>query len=260
VTWTPLNPEVLNIRGDTAIGNRPGVGRVVVSVDGWLRDTMTVLVTGEVVEDLLLAEDFLEFSRDEWLVVGQPAPTVRMTPDGPALSAGGDAVWTDGIRSRSTFPSDRGLTAEVLFGLELTERLDRQSVRICLTSDRQDRDASSLREADRGTSVCVMYPQGELSTFDAEALRLSAISRGINQGSVLGLPAPGLGSGEWASLGLQIRPDGRLSAIANGREVGVYPEPVPPLPGERFGLAIFGRAEDTELLIRSATVWRGTRY
>lgn len=255
VAWASLDAEILNVRGDTVVGNRPGIGRAVVTVDGWLKDTVTVVVTGEVVDELLLAEDFDEFPGDKWDIEGQPAPIRVETPDGPGLSAGGDAVWSDGVRSRVAFPVDQGLTAEVQFSLQLTDRRDRQSIQVCLISDDRTVDSLGVKPATRETRLCALYPQGELNTFDAAAVALRA-----DADLVLGFPVSGLGSGDWVSLGVQVRPDGRFSAIANGREVGVFPEGVGLRPGQQFSLGIFGRAEDTELLLRSATVWRGARY
>jgi len=63
---------------------------------------------------------------------------------------------------------------------------------------------------------CVVYPQGEQTEYDPEALRIDDRLGG----PVLGFPVSGLGTKRWARPGLQLRADGRLSAIVNGEVVG----------------------------------------
>lgn len=241
--WEALDGEVVSVRGGVAFGNSPGVGRVVARVDGWLTDTVSIVVTGEAVGDLLFAEGFTELSEDVWIVVGHPPPSIVQGPQGPVASIGGDAVWTDGIRSHDTFANAQGLTATIQFRLPLTDRVDRQSVRLC------------LEEVGGGqVELCVMYPQGELATFDDRAVNLR-----FHGQTVLGFQSPFLGDGALHSLGLQLRSDGRFSAVVDGELIGSFPEPVL-RPDARFRVAIYGRAEDTELLLRSVTVGAGTRY
>jgi DNA-binding SARP family transcriptional activator len=256
VTWTSLDPEVVGVRGDSVVGNRPGVGRVVAAVDGWITDTVTVRVSESATGDLLLGEDFQDLSQDRWLMVGDPGVRLVEFQDTPVLDVGGDAVWNDGIRSLEPQEMDQGLTVAVEFRLPLTDRRDRQSIRICLVDALESPDPTGLEGFDE-LSYCVMYPQGELNMFDSGALAL----RGPPYDSwVRGFPAPGLGTGDWATLGLQVQPDGRMSAVVNGEEVGTYPEPVEVSRDRDMNLVIYGRGEDTRLFLRRVTLWRGARY
>ncbi len=256
MTWTSLDPEVVGVRGDSVVGNRPGVGRVVAAVDGWITDTVTVRVSESATGDLLLGEDFQDLSQDRWLMVGDPGVRLVEFQDTPVLDVGGDAVWNDGIRSLEPQEMDQGLTVAVEFRLPLTDRRDRQSIRICLVDALESPDPTGLEGFDE-LSYCVMYPQGELNMFDSGALAL----RGPPYDSwVRGFPAPGLGTGDWATLGLQVQPDGRMSAVVNGEEVGTYPEPVEVSRDRDMNLVIYGRGEDTRLFLRRVTLWRGARY
>lgn len=256
VTWRALDPGVVNVREGRAVGNGPGTGRLVASVEGWLADTVAVRVTSHAAAGLLMADDFRDFPGHDWRIIGIPEARLTTFQGESVLSAGGDAVWLDAIRSVQTFAPDRGLTAEVQFRLPLTDRMDRQIIQICLVDGEAVVTTNSGPGAGGWATYCVAYPQGELSSFARDAVRL----HGWNKGWILGLPAPGLGGEEWNSLGLQLRPDGRFSAIVNGVEAGVFPEPVEVPAGARFNLLIIGRAEDTELLLRNVTVREGARY
>jgi hypothetical protein len=136
--------------------------------------------------------------------------------------------------------------------------MDRQSVRICLMDASIPVDTLGMgRNDDEGDQFCVLYPQGENQRFDAGAVSL--LAPGATDW-IWGFPVSGLGTDEWATLGIQVRPDGVFSAIVNGREVAVYPYPVEFDRDMDFNLQVMGRTEDTELLVRRATVWRGARY
>lgn len=258
VEWAALEPEVLGVRGDSIVGNWPGEARVVARIDGWLADTLTVRVSRTATEDQLLNEDFADFPTDDWAVLGEPPPRTVVFEGERVLKVGMDAVWSDGVRSRVPHAGEQGLTAEVEFRLPLTARLDRQSILICLIGTTIPVDTLGMGSNDGdGDQFCVRYPQGENQRFDSAAVSL--LAPGASDW-IWGFPVSGLGTGEWATLGIQVRPDGVFSAIVNGREVAVYPEPVDFDRNMEFNLEIVGRTEDTELLVRRATVWRGARY
>jgi DNA-binding SARP family transcriptional activator len=256
VRWSALDPDVASLSGESAIANRPGRARFVADAAGWLSDTVTIEVTEVVADDLLLADGFADFPDGaDWEVIGTPAPQLITVDGEPVLSAPGDANWKDGIRSRVPMDASQGLTAEVQFQLPITERRDRQSILLCLVE--AEHETPTTGNLGRGlASYCVMYPQGELDAFDARAVRMSA----SGAGNVTGYTVPEIDTSDWTSLGLQVRPDGRFSAIVDGVEIGVFPVPEV-LPTDRpMNLVVTGRAQDTHLYLRNVTVWRGARY
>ena len=109
----------------------------------------------------------------------------------------------------------------------------------------------------KGDQLCVTYPNGEGVTLDSRSLRIS-YSR-TNHSELVTLPAD-LDPAEWTRIALQIRPDGDVSLFANGEFLWRVGFPIAVREGDSWRLVLFGASVDTEALVRSVTVWRGTRY
>lgn len=258
VTWQSLDPEIATVRGTRVIANAPGTARIVATADGWLRDTVSVRVSSDQSGTLLLGDRFQEFPGEAWIALGDPQPSTVELDGATVLSMNSDAVFADGMVSAASFPAAQGLTLEMQFRLPLTDRMDRQSVTLCLweADPPIDADPAWVPNWRARDQYCVRYPADELTGFDPTAMWLGPDSRlGIQ-----GVPAPGFGGEEWVEFGLQLRADGRLSAIANGEEVAVHPLLFDIDPDTRFRVLVLGRTADTELQARNLNLWRGARY
>jgi hypothetical protein len=256
--WSSSDPLTASVRADGAlIANAPGGAVVRYTVDGWLSDSVRVRVAERADRTGLLFSDALgELDPSVWRVEGHPGPGPASDDEGrPALSMNGDGRFTDGIVSREAFDLSHGATAEIDFHLPLT-RADRQSVKLCLNRGRP------LPEGSRASmdwhweeGVCFLWPAAELEDFDPGEAMLAA------PGPPLGpIPVDGLiREGDWNRLSLELQADGTLSTFLNGTRVHTLPWRLE-LEEKRWRFVVIGRAADTRLLVRNATLWGEARY
>lgn len=57
-----------------------------------------------------------------------------------------------------------------------------------------------------------------------------------------------------------LAPDGQARLLLNGEEAAVLPVPLTMAEDTRWFVQLYGRAADTQFLIRDLVLWEGTRY
>jgi DNA-binding SARP family transcriptional activator len=254
VSWTSLDPAVATVRDGVVYANGVGTARLVVSVQGWMADTVHARVTGaSLAGEALLADPFTAFDTAAWAVFGHPSPMMAQTADGPALDLNGDGVGVDGIFSRRRFDLARGATLEFTFRLPLT-RQDRQALTACLAAGPTPAEAGAGSSYWSATALCFGYPAGESPRFDPSAIVLA--------GGAAPPPVrvPGLPTDGWVRAALVLAPDGNGRLLLNQREVARLPFPIHKAADQRWYVLLHGRAADTQLFIRDLVLWEGTRY
>ncbi len=259
IELSSAEPAIAGIRDGQVVGNAPGVTTLVARVRGWLSDSVTVRVEGELPDEAIFAGRFETLDPGRWTGIGNPTAAPTRWNGEPALELLGDGVWIDGVFSEPVVELDGGATVEMEFLLPLTARTDRQSVSLCLSGGDAPVDpstATSWPDDRRFAFFCTSYPAGELSRFDPTRVRLSVNRQETGPPSFPDdLPTDG-----WTHLALQVGADGVVELVLNQRVVQRHPTPVPLDRGQRLRIVLTGRAVETELLVRNVIVWRGLRY
>jgi hypothetical protein len=255
-TWKPADPSIASVSPAGLLSaNRVGRTTIVATYDGWLADTIDVQVAGTddvgVLLDERLEPDFLR----SWYVLDNPVLTGVHNEGRIVLSLDGDNNYLDGIVSRSTWPVERGVTAEMSFRLALT-RPEGHSVSMCLWDGnvRAGMAGTSHGEWANREEICFTYPAPRTAKFDPTVAFLgSSLTGGIR------VPLPQvLPTDDWTHVALQVRADGRVSLTINRAPVAELPLAI--TPGRRWRLGIFGASVRTELLVRDIVVWPKPRY
>ncbi|MCA9739481.1 MAG: AAA family ATPase [Gemmatimonadetes bacterium] len=247
IEWRTADPDIASVDPQGRLsGNTPGHTLLVAEYAGWLADTAFVEVGGGPGADVLLVDRFFDPDLTLWVMESDPAHETQRLPDGPALAMLGDGRCTDGMRSRSSFRSARGLTLEARVRLPLTRR-DRQRWELCLLPD--------YAPAPTDAQVCLTYPTDELSKFDD----LHATVR-HQSGQPRFVPAPELADGDWHHVALQVRADGEISAVVDRRVRRTARYRFPVGSEHDWRVLIAGHSVDTELHVRDLVLWQGIRY
>ncbi|MEQ9569295.1 MAG: AAA family ATPase, partial [Longimicrobiales bacterium] len=251
LTWVSDDPAVASIRPDgTVVANRPGRTTVTASVDGWLTDAIGITVLpGDSTTALAFVDSFPDLDTTRWVNSADSTPVPVRVEGRTALRLNGDGRYRDAIDSFEDFDLSRGGTVEILFRLREFNRRDRQRVQLCL-EDAPGAGGAPARFA------CLTWPAAEGFDFDPDAIRFQ-VSGGILGKIPLG---GGLMPGEWNTLAIQVRADGRVSAVANDSIVAVHPALLRMEPDARFHIAVAHSAVDTELHLREVSVWTEERY
>ncbi|MGD2067150.1 MAG: AAA family ATPase [Gemmatimonadota bacterium] len=258
VVWGSADPLVASVSDDgTVTANGPGRTSITVTVDRWLRDSLTVRVAPQPgAPDVLFSDRLADLDQDRWYVVGYPAPAPTTDSRGePVLDMRGDGRYRDGIVSRASFDLRRGATAMVDFRLPLRDRRDRQKMEFCLLDAEPGPRVRDYATWVVPETLCFEWPAEELVRFDPSEARFEARALPVGPIPI----ADHLDPDGWNRVAIQVRPDGTTSLHLNEAWVYTYPVRIG-LEGRRWRLGIFSRAVDTEHWVRNVALWRGQRY
>jgi hypothetical protein len=257
VEWVALDPNRASVDSTGHVrGNEVGRAPVVAHYGPWLTDTVTVNVLEWERPDVLLGGDFQAEDLSSWVEFGYP-PSRAVEVDGETvLSIEGDGSRYDALVSREVFSLEEGGRVEVVFRMRLT-RTDRQRIVMCIQPD--DRfgsidDPDYLRE--RGAwGFCVQYPSGEQVKFDPTEVALTYNAVGVVE--MLHLDES-FDTEDWTRFSLEIQPDGQAALFVNQELLHTLEDPINLEPGTDWRIVLGGASVDTELHVRSLTVYTGT--
>jgi len=252
--WRSSDTSVLRVEGDGR-ARVVGDGDVVltVSAGGWRADTLR-MVSGPVAEvpsRVLLAENWTHGLKSAiWIPCGNPMPEVVASsgPSGHAFLSNGDANYPSGVLSRRPVSLQDGVSIEVWANLPFDGRIY-QDLTVELTAD------SMPRTDARGP------PQpGLLMWKVAGGPRRSVItSDGSGPRSEHSLPFPD-SSGAWHRYGLELRPDGSVLYLVDGRLLWRSPPGFVTHVPDRARIVLEGSSLDARILAGPVRVWRGARW
>jgi hypothetical protein len=206
---------------------------------------------------LLLSDSFSKLDERRWVLLGSPKPVPSTDEAGRAvLDMRGDGREEDGILSRKETSLPRGGTVEIRFRLPLTDRMDRQSITLCLVqADRGEPEEILTAWAIR-SRWCSRWPARELTDFDPAMVTLSGTAGGLGPVDA----GEYLNPDGWNRFALQLRADGIVSLFINDAFVVSHPEPLNNAPGSKWRVLILDRAADTHVYLRDVALWDEARY
>jgi hypothetical protein len=255
VRWLTDDPAIASVdEFGVVAANRQGRTRLRAVVDGWLMDSLTVQVLeADDRSPLAFSDSFLTLDRTRWVTDGEPWPEPTRTDEGrPALRLTGDGFYADRLETLADFDLSAGATLEARIRFDQLNRRDRQKFMICLQrGEGRGPDVTSVVE-----EQCLMWPSGEGTDFNADAIWFQQLGSPIGAIPLGGLARPG----EWTTFALQVLTDGRVFAVVNDSIVAEHPRRILHAPDKRFYISIYHAAADTELLLRDVTLWSEERY
>jgi hypothetical protein len=203
--------------------------------------------------DVVLQADFHPEQLAEWEQFGFP-PSRTVEVDGETvLSLEGDGRYRDWLMSKETFSLDAGARVEVVFRLPLTQT-DRQRIDFCVQPEGVPGPGSADPFSSSSTHLayCLRYPAQEQVKFDARELEAYYTRSGFTERVRLSTE---FDTSEWTQFALEIQPDGQVALYMNQQLVRALEEPLVIVPGSRWRIQLAGASENTELLVRSITVY-----
>ena len=258
VVWSSDNPAVASVASDGRIwANRAGAVTLRAAVYGWIQDSVRIQVTESASRGLILSDSFPTMDSDRWATLGYPSPVPATDEVGrPVLDMRGDGRSNDGIISRSEVPLPRGGALEVRFRLPVTERVDRQSIQLCLVQARRGKPEEILKAWAVTARVCAKWPARQLADFDPGLVQLLGV------GTAMGPVDAGryIDASGWNRMVLQMRADGLVSLFINDSFVVSHPVRANNAPGSRWRVLILDSAADTHAFLRDVTLWDEARY
>jgi DNA-binding SARP family transcriptional activator len=254
VEWSVTDPGVARLDGPGRV-RLLRVGRVglVADVAGWRADTL-MLVSAPLLErpgTPVFLEDWrggLDSAR--WRVFGDPRPKTR--PTGGPQRAGvfannGDAFFASGAVTITEFPLAQGLAVEVDARLPFTGKLNQEFGLALYQGDPPD----SVLVSGQAPALAEVRVRGRSGAGPAAAWIAT------NEGRQA-LPVPPA-LGEWHMYGLQIRDDGVVELIVDGRTYWRSGAPVAKRGGAaRIGLGL--QSFETEILHGRVRVYAPPKY
>lgn len=258
VEWSSDDPAVASVASDGRVwANRSGEVTLRGTVNGWITDSVRIRVTETESRGLLLSDSFSDLDEGRWVVLGSPKPIPATDEAGrPVLDMRGDGRARDGLLSREETALPRGGTVEIRFRLPLTDRVDRQSITICLLQASPGEPEEIMTAWTITSRWCSRWPARELTDFDPAKVTLSGSA------GVLGPVDAGdhLNPDGWNRFALQLRADGIVSLFINDHFVASHPKPVNNAPGSKWRILILDRAADTHVYLRDVALWDEARY
>jgi hypothetical protein len=256
VRWEALDPSRASVdpRG-VVTGNQAGPAPVVAHYANWMRDTVMVHVREWERPDVTLRENFEAEDLAEWSQFGSPPSRIVEVDGETVLSLEGDGRFWDGLISKSEFSLDQGSRVELVFRLPLSQP-DRQRIDFCIQPANLEGPAGDLAYLGSSTefAYCLRYPARELVKFDPS--QLVAYYPTLGSRDYIRLPAD-LDTSQWTQLALEVQPDGQIAFFLNQRLVRALRPPLVIEPGTRWRIQLAGAAENTNLHVRSVTVYSG---
>ncbi len=259
VTWASSAPGIASVDAlGRVTANRAGETTVVARVDGWLTDSVGIVVTNDAVaEALVLSDSFPRLDPSRWHLLGDPQPRPVVDDEGrPSLYLNGDGRFHDGIASVEAFDLRTGGTLEATFRMTNPfHRRDRNRIGLCLRDGEPGDDPSNLIDWTERQGACVVWPTGHGVDFRPDAIQLSAGNSPVGAITSDSL----LRTERWQRMAIQIRADGVVSATVNDSVVGVHPLRLRNDSTVRWHAVVEGHSVGNELLMRDLTLWREER-
>ncbi len=258
VEWSSDDPAVASVAADGRVwANRSGEVTLRGTVNGWIADSVRVRVTETESRGLLLSDSFSDLDEGRWVLLGSPKPVASTDEAGRAvLDMRGDGREEDGILSREETSLPRGGTVEIRFRLPLTDRVDRQSITLCLVQAHRGEPEEILTAWAISSRWCSRWPARELTDFDPDMVSLSGTAGGLGPVDA----GEYLNPDGWNRFALQLRADGRVSLFINDAFVVSHPKPLNNAPGSKWRVLILDRAADTHVYLRDVALWDEARY
>ncbi|MHB1224361.1 MAG: AAA family ATPase [Gemmatimonadaceae bacterium] len=258
--WRSLDTLVATV-DSTGLLRPRRAGRVTValSAGGWRQATRTFTI-GDAATRTVLLEDWRHGLTQHWMPFGQPHPTIVRDSDGaPALLNGNPGSFTSGVYSKRSHPSTDGLGLEVRLSTPVTmQQWQTATVGLYFGSDSATLAAWDHRtgyppiSGGRWAGSCgVSYPGGGEGHDYGNVISTSG-------GPGLPIPAPpGLRTGRWFTVRLQVFPDGRCGIAIDGRPIAVGPPQN--IAGTTGRVMIDGQSYQTRVLAGRVELFTGVR-
>ncbi len=253
VTWSSSDPTVVSVgSGGLATANRPG--RVVVrgTVDGWLAGEVTITVNRRALDDrLALTDSFTTLDSLRWVPLGSGELRPVRVDGEPALLLGGDGLYADGIGSVDGFDLTLGGRLEAVFWMDPFRRTDRNRITLCLHDGAVSEPPGEYEAWRLDQRACVRWPADEGFDFDPASIALSTGAQPLGAIAVDTL----LGTSRWNRLGLEVQPDGKVSAIIGDSVVATHPVRLVNDSDATWHAVVIGHSVDNRLLLRDLSLW-----
>jgi hypothetical protein len=205
--------------------------------------------------DVVLQGDFTAEDLAGWDQYGLPLSRIVEVEGETVLSLEGDGVYRDGMVSQDRFRLTEGGRIELVFRLQLN-RTDRQRIKLCLepTEEPEEPFPGDSIGWPVSMSYCLLYPVGEQTKFNSGQLLISNDQLILQD--YVDLPE-GLDTAEWTQFALEIQPDGQVGLYVNGEFWEAVEVPIDIEPHRFWHIQLSGASVETELHVRSLTVYSG---
>ncbi len=263
VDWVSRDPGTASVNADGVVtANQSGSTHILAHVDGWLTDSVPLLVIGDAHPGTLLRDGFETLDLSRWHLLGDPVPIPDEFRGSPILRLRGDGRFWDGVISRAATPLPQGGTLEGEFLLHLTAP-DGQEVRLCLLEGDPPPPSTpqellrNLEEWSLPQEACIRYPSGRRARRDASAAEFwtHGAFPPVSARATPHLPGTG-----WFHLAITLRPDGTAQFFVNREFLGSATPRLQNGEDIVWRIGVFGAALDTDALVRNLTLWPGVRY
>lgn len=256
--WTSRDTTVATV--DSLGRFRPrrlGTSWVVVSAGGWRVDSALARVS-QANSKTVLREFWDVTWLRRWRAFGEPRPRIMETALGPALLPNGDGSYPSGAYSPLVIPSVAGAGVEAMVSMPIT-RSQWQTLSLALFPSN---GLERLRGWDHVTGDA-FSPMGNTcwATFPGDeggrATEL-AVYGGRGDDETFIVP-PGLYSGRWHRVRLQLLPDGRCALAIDGRPIGARRGRTPPSPSSVYVHVVGNSRFNGRLVVGPLEAWSGVR-
>jgi Big-like domain-containing protein/WD40 repeat protein len=252
LTWHSVDTTVATVDELTGLVRpvREGNLTIVATAGGW-RHTQRRFVIVPPASHVVLTETWTDMR--QWVAYGDPKPTLTLGPEGArAFWNDGDGWNMSGAHSNRSFRAARGLGIEARLSTPLVgprQQFVRLSLAAWMDSTAVFRRDQSVDNSPTPEFACLIhYPEGggdNPATWDY---------MGTGGGS---FPAPGLRSGAWNTIRLQLFPDGRCGVAVNGKALALEDASLPlNLP---YYAVLEGNSVGNRMLVGPVEVWEGVR-
>ncbi len=236
---------------------RLGATWVVVSAGGWRVDSALALVS-PAGSQTMVRELWDASWMNRWRLFGEPRPRMVETSIGPALLPNGDGSYPSGAYLPLVIPSASGAGVEAMVSMPIT-RSQWQTLGLSLyPAD----GLARVRQWDHITGDVISATGNTCwSAFPGDeggrATELAAYGGRGDDGTFLA--PPGLYSGRWHRIRLQLLPDGRCALAIDGRPVGARRGRTPPSPSGVYVHIVGNSRFDGRLVVGPLEAWSGVR-
>ncbi|MCC6931248.1 MAG: AAA family ATPase [Gemmatimonadaceae bacterium] len=248
--------QIDSLSGELLLNGRREHVTVLARSGNVARDSLTVTL-GTPPTAPRLVEDWSDSTLSRWFSFGRPRPSVVAVPgEGWAMLNNGEGSFVSGVLSRAPFDATRGLAVDLRLSGAIT-RLQWQTISLTL-----------FRTVDTLAYARALGTEVTPSSSDSDAL--CSVGYGIEgrrQGrmpyvsfvgaSTLALAPPDarIFDGAWATIRLQLLPDGRCGVAIDGVPLAIVRSSGPPSTEAR--VQSDGNSRATRMLVGRMTVYEG---
>ena len=253
VRWRSSDPAVVRVGPDGgAEVLSEGEAVLTASAGGWKADTLRVVsrALAELPRLVLLAEDWRSgIDPGRWIPAGAPPSEVVRGegPSGAAFLNNGDENYKSGVFTRRELPLEDGLSVAWWARLPFAGR-NYQNLLVGLTTGTEPRPGHGGP------------PHPDVLLFAASALPARHhVSTHHPTSRDAGVPLPA-DPEAWHRYGLELRPDGSVLYLVDGRLRWRSPPGFVDRVPDRARLEVAGGSLRARILAGPVTVWRGQRW